>query len=137
MINVFTDGGARGNPGPAGVGIYISQNGQEIFKEGQYIGETTNNIAEYKALIVAISWLIDQKLTTEQVLFQLDSKLVVEQINGNFKVRDHKLIPLFNQAQDLLSNFSSYQITHIPRALNNRADQLVNEALDNFLNPSS
>lgn len=134
MINVFTDGGARGNPGPAGIGVYITKNNKELFSLGKEIGETTNNVAEYTAVVEALSYLVlvKEKIQNESVIsFFLDSELVCRQINGIYKVKDSKLRELMfivRQKEGELSIPVSY--THIPREKNKHADRLVNAALD-------
>jgi ribonuclease HI len=117
MIKIFTDGGARGNPGPAALGVYIcNQKDEEIFSVGKYIGETTNNVAEYSAVLEAFLWLREKNIQ-EEVRFFLDSELVCRQLNGIYKVK--------NAALGLKVTFS-----HIPRELNKKADRMVNIALD-------
>ncbi len=134
MINVFTDGGARGNPGPAGIGVYITENGKEMFSLGKEIGETTNNVAEYTAVVEALSYLVSvkEKLENENTIhFFLDSELVCRQVNGIYKVKDSKLRDLLfvvRQKEGELGMPISY--THIPREKNKQADYLVNAALD-------
>lgn len=129
-INVYTDGGARGNPGPAATGIYITSNdGKEILRLGKRIGETTNNTAEYRAVIEALSWIkenLKEKLT---ISFFLDSSLVVNQLNGIFKVKEKHLRDLLfriRQLEQEINTDISYR--YIPREKNKVADFLVNSS---------
>jgi len=146
-IIVHTDGGARGNPGPAAVGVVIEEvaegnpsthfvrSGRAI-EIGRRIGETTNNVAEYTAVIEALRKLKSQiTMTNDQqkmeIQFFLDSKLVVEQLNGNFRVKDGKLRELMMQVKILEQEVGGVvTYTYVPREQNTRADWLVNRALD-------
>lgn len=136
-INVFTDGGARGNPGPAASGVYIEEEtGKEIASFGVYIGNTTNNVAEYTAVIEALRWLLKhkEKIITEDISinFFLDSQLVVFQLNGLYKVKNELLHSLFKKIRELeLQIQKSIRYSHIPREQNKKADREVNRALDN------
>lgn len=137
MINIFTDGGARGNPGPAAVGVFISDDKKKIAGFGEKIGISTNNVAEYKAVIAALDFLIKNKGIIEDdlnVSFFLDSKLVCSQINGLFKIKEPKLRELLfiirEKEADLKINIRYF---YIPREKNKEADRLVNAALDNKL----
>jgi len=126
------DGASRGNPGPAGVGIIIAgEQGTTRVRISSYIGETTNNQAEYKALIMGLREAA--RLGAEHIDIKTDSKLVVEQVRGKYKVRHANLRPLFEEAKQLLAEFRSFTITHIPRHQNNAADALANEAVDRYL----
>lgn len=132
-ITIFTDGGARGNPGPAGIGIVIEglSGGKQSFAE--YIGETTNNEAEYRALITALQKL--KKLAGKKKLDQIDcyadSELMVKQLNGEYKVKDTNLRGLFLEILALKSELKAPVLFHhIERAKNSGADELVNNILD-------
>lgn len=131
---INTDGGARGNPGPAAVGIVINKflenNTTEIIKIGKYIGATTNNIAEYTALIEALKAAREQKGTNLECL--LDSELVVKQLNGQYKVKDVNLNKLWHEIKTLEKLFQKVSYTHIPREQNKQADKIVNEVLDSI-----
>jgi len=128
-IITHTDGGARGNPGPAAIGCVIEdQQTHEIYTISRSIGSTTNNQAEYRALLAALEKAKDLHAT--HVACYLDSELVVKQMNGDYKVRAKNLAPLFLKIWNLSHDFSSISFTHIPRSLNKKADALVNEALD-------
>lgn len=128
-LTIFTDGGARGNPGPAGVGVVIKSAGKDIKKIGRYIGETTNNQAEYKAVILALEEA--KKLKAQELDFYLDSELVVKQLNRQYKVKDPDLAPLFLEIWNLSTALKKITYTYIPREQNKEADKLVNEAIDN------
>lgn len=137
MLKVFADGGARGNPGPAAVGVYvIDENNRILCKVGQKIGVATNNVAEYKAVIVALSLLLRKKelLTHRQIQIYLDSKLIFSQINGLFKIKNSVLRELLFEVREKEAELAvSIQYFHIPREQNKEADKLVNLALDNKL----
>lgn len=126
---IHTDGASRGNPGEAGIGVVISDERGKTLKElKSYLGMTTNNVAEYRAVLLALEKAF--ALGADRVTLSLDSELVVRQITGEYKVREAHLKPLHCQALDLLQRFSKYRILHIPREENRRADQLANEAID-------
>lgn len=124
---IHTDGGARGNPGPAGIGAVLEYDGK---KEGlnRYIGETTNNQAEYKAVIMALERA--KEIGAKEVDLFLDSELVQQQLSGNYKVKNADLQPLFIKIYNLSLSFKKIKYTHVPRAENKEADALVNQALD-------
>ncbi len=129
---LYTDGGARGNPGPAAIGAVIyNEGGQELKRVGKYLGETTNNQAEYKALIEALKQAVI--LGGERLVCNLDSELVVRQLQGQYKVKEPTLKPLAEEALRLSAKFIQVQFVHIPREKNKLADQLVNEVLDQEL----
>lgn len=130
-ITTFTDGGARGNPGPAGIGFVLKENGQTVFAKGEYIGKTTNNQAEYRALLRALEEAI--RLGAMEVHCFLDSELLVKQLNYQYKVRDQDLAVHFVRAVQLSKNFKKITFIHIPREQNTEADTLVNEAIDRAL----
>ncbi len=135
-ISIFTDGGARGNPGPAAIGCVIKQesmvNGQMsnvvVWEYGEYIGETTNNQAEYRALIRALERSLELKL--DRVHCFLDSELLVKQIKREYRVKEPTLQTLYLKVFNLTQLFRSIDFTHIPRERNKHADRMVNEALD-------
>jgi len=127
-IKIYTDGGARGNPGPAAIGV-VFMNGDEILDEyKEFIGDTTNNQAEYRAVLAALNISRDNGYTNLD--FYIDSQLVVEQLNRNYKVKDKGLQQLFLEAWNIIQEFKKVTFTHIPREENTAADRLVNEALD-------
>jgi len=132
---IYTDGGSRGNPGPAGVGFVIcSDKGEALKKHGEAIGQATNNEAEYQALILALKKIKalfgKDKMKTAQIEIRMDSELIVSQLNHKYKIEDAKLQPLFLQAWNLLTDFGQYNFVAIPREQNSEADRLVNQALD-------
>jgi ribonuclease HI len=129
-LKLFTDGGARGNPGPAGTG-YVVYSGAGIILEkcGNYLGVATNNQAEYQALIDGLTWLTRHHPSSKVDIY-LDSLLIVNQLKGLFKVKHPQLFPLYQQARGLLGLLGSYTISHVPRAQNSVADSLVNQAID-------
>ncbi|NTU98992.1 ribonuclease HI family protein [Candidatus Falkowbacteria bacterium] len=126
---IFTDGGARGNPGPAAIGAVIRDEKEQVVAEiSEYIGETTNNQAEYRAVIAAIAKA--KELGAIELDFYLDSLLVVEQLNGNYKVKNKDLAPLFIQIHNARLGFKKVTFAHVRREQNKDADKLVNLALD-------
>ncbi len=129
-IIINTDGGARGNPGPAGIGVVIkSENGQILGNFKQYIGEATNNCAEYKALILALQETV--KISKETVLeIRMDSELIVRQMQGQYKIKEPSLKLLAAEVIKLIKNFKNVTFRHVPREQNKEADKLVNEAID-------
>jgi ribonuclease HI len=127
-LQIFTDGGARGNPGPAGIGVVIWSGNELVGRHKKYIGEATNNQAEYKAVILALEEA--KKIGAEELEFFLDSELVVKQLNREYKVKDKDLAPLFVQVWNLSLGFKKTTFQHVPREKNKEADKLVNEAID-------
>ncbi|HEX5034558.1 MAG TPA: ribonuclease HI family protein [bacterium] len=126
---VYADGGSRGNPGPAGAGAYLeSENGEPVARIYKYLGETTNNVAEYSALIFGLKEA--QRQQAEEVTVRMDSQLVVRQIAGEYRVKEPTLQKLHAQALDLLGGFKRHQVEHIPREKNAEADKLANLAMD-------
>lgn len=126
----YTDGGARGNPGPSAIGVVVkdSATGQNISTFGRYIGNTTNNQAEYQALVAAMEEAIKHGAT--EVHCFLDSELIVKQMNREYRVRDVNLQVHFVKIWNMAQTLKSATFTHIPRAKNKEADALVNQALD-------
>ena len=127
---IHTDGGARGNPGPSGIGAVVNIDGQ-VHKFKQYIGHATNNQAEYKAVILALQKA--KELDAEEVDVFLDSELVQQQLSQKYKVKNAELQPLFIQVWNLAMSFKKIKYTHVARNDNKEADKLVNEALDEAL----
>jgi ribonuclease HI len=125
---IHTDGGARGNPGPAGIGAVIKI-GDKIHEYKRYIGETTNNQAEYQALVMALTHA--KELGVTEADCRLDSELVVKQLNREYKVRDKDLAVQFMKVWNLMSEFKKVTYKHVYREDNKEADKLVNEAIDN------
>jgi ribonuclease HI len=126
---IYTDGGARGNPGPAAAaGIILAGDGSVIEEVTEYLGVATNNVAEYKALILTLRRALD--LGCKRVGVKMDSELVVKQLNGLYRVKDDKMIPLHAEVRRLLAKFEERTIEHVSRAANKHADKLVNAVLD-------
>ena len=126
---LFSDGASRGNPGPAAIGFIVTDLlGQELAAEGECIGNTTNNVAEYQALLAGLQKA--RELGINDLDIRLDSELVVRQLNGEYKVRHPALIEWKRRVDNLLGQFRSVDIAHVGREENAIADKLANEALD-------
>lgn len=125
---IHSDGGARGNPGPAAIGVVIEQNGAIIATISQKIGDTTNNQAEYRALLAGLEKA--HELGAQEVECILDSELVVKQLQREYKVKNKELAPLFVKIYNLSLQFKKISYRHVLRSENKIADKLVNEALD-------
>lgn len=134
-VIVYTDGGSRGNPGPSAIGVVIKSRGGEILKEyGEKIGIATNNIAEYEAVVFALKKLrqLYGKTHTKNmhVEFRMDSKLIVSQLSGIYKIETESLFKSFITIWNLKMDFGEVEFHHVPRAENKEADAQVNYALD-------
>jgi len=135
-LYVYTDGGARGNPGPAAIGVVIrssrtGKGGLTIAAFGRRVGETTNNVAEYHAVIAALEFILTKKINCRRINFFLDSQLVVSQLTGKFKIKQVHLRKLVELVHQLLRQLNTeVAFTHISRNQNQQADELVNQALD-------
>jgi ribonuclease HI len=128
IVKIYTDGCSRGNPGPAGIGVLIINNdGREIKRISEYIGEATNNIAEYRAILRAVNECESRKI--DEAIFFTDSELIVNQLNKSYKVKDEKIKTLYVKLLNKLINFKNWSIKHIPREDNKIADSLANQAL--------
>jgi ribonuclease HI len=126
---LYSDGACRGNPGIGGAGAVITDAGDNVLWEGkEFIGHCTNNIAEYKALILGLKGALAQGYHNLEVY--LDSELLANQINGSYKVKNETLYILMQEVQSLLSSFESVQVKHVLRRHNERADKLANLAID-------
>ncbi len=126
---IYTDGGARGNPGPAATGVYITdEQGTVVDEYGEYLGEQTNNFAEYSALISALKRAVE--LGAKEVDCYLDSKLVVEQMKQNWRVKEKTLQKLFVQCYNAAQSFEKITFNHIRREKNTKSDAWVNKTLD-------
>ena len=125
---VFCDGASRSNPGDASIGVSISLDGKEIHTISREIGIATNNEAEYQALIDGLIYCIDNSINEVDVF--LDSKLVIEQVNKNYKVKAHNLKEFNSQVENMIKEFKYIEFNHVYREDNKRADQLANLALD-------
>jgi len=128
-ITIRFDGGSRGNPGPAGIGVVLTaQDNTPLVTVGRYIGRATNNVAEYKALIAGLEEA--KKLGARKVIVRGDSELVVRQMTGQYRVKNADLRPLYERAQDLMNEFERAKIEHNYREDNSLADKLANLAMD-------
>lgn len=128
---VFADGGSRGNPGPAGAGALVKANGPEgetVGEATKFLGEATNNYAEYTSLIIGLEKALE--LGFDQVEVRMDSELIVKQILGQYRVKNASLKPLYMEAKNLANKFKQFKIVHIKRNLNKEADKLANQAMD-------
>ncbi|VAX36582.1 Ribonuclease HI [hydrothermal vent metagenome] len=126
-LEIFTDGACSGNPGPAGIGVVINRDGKRLKEISRSIGEATNNIAEYSALICALQEALIFKANRLNVF--MDSELICKQIAGSYKVKNEKLKPLFDQVKQLLRGFENVNIQHVLRAKNKEADKLATAAV--------
>ncbi len=127
MITVFIDGASAGNPGNVGIGYLIYKDKNLLKKNGIYLGIQTNNFAEYMAFIFALTEVIGMGEKDVEVFS--DSKLLCEQLNGNFKVKNKNIYPLFVLSKAIIEKFSNFRITHIEREKNSDADKLASEAV--------
>lgn len=129
-VIVHVDGGARGNPGPAAAACVISSpDGETLAEHTELLGRATNNVAEYRALLLGLAKA--RELGAGEVEVIGDSELIAKQVQGLYKVKHEAMKPLYLQAMKALRAFDSWSIRTVPRAKNKRADALVNEALDN------
>ncbi|TSC92352.1 MAG: fructose-2 6-bisphosphatase-like protein [Candidatus Berkelbacteria bacterium Licking1014_7] len=133
-FEIYTDGGARGNPGPAACAVVVfekGKKGKKIAEFGKFLGRATNNQAEYQGVLQALLWLEQQEKSARQINFFLDSKLIVEQLSGRFKLKNEGLKMLFWQIQKKIMSLGlTVNFKHIPREQNQEADKIVNEILD-------
>ncbi len=128
-LTLWTDGGARGNPGPAGIGVVIRDASNAVVAEiAQYVGETTNNQAEYQALIAGLERALE--LGAREAIIHSDSELMVRQLEGTYRVKNEGLKPVFTKAKLLIARLDRVEIRHVRRELNCEADALVNQAID-------
>jgi ribonuclease HI len=130
-LTVNVDGGARGNPGPAAIGVVVRDDSGVLEEVGETIGEATNNVAEYRALLRGIQLAAERGATELELVG--DSELVVRQVEGRYKVKNAGMRELHEEAKRALRNFDSWSIRHVRRAENADADRLVNQALDGVL----
>ena len=129
ILEIFSDGAARGNPGPAGAGAVVrSTDGRVVARVGKYLGEQTNNVAEYEGLLLGLQKALD--LGAREVRVFADSLLVVSQLRGEWKIKHPGLKPLYERARTLLSKFERTAIRHVPREHNTQADEMSNRAID-------
>lgn len=133
ILTVYTDGASRGNPGKSSYGfVIINDRKKEIYKEGKYIGVNTNNFAEYTAVLKALEYIKKNFKGEVSINFFMDSRLVVEQLSGRFKIKAPNLKPLIAQIRDLEGQYKQILYTHVPRSMNMLADYQANLALDNL-----
>lgn len=131
-MTVWSDGAARGNPGPAGIGAIVKdRRGRVLAEVGQGIGIATNNVAEYRAAIAGLSRA--REAGAVEVLLRADSKLLIEQLAGRWKIKNAGLRPLHQQARALLAGFERFTLEHVPRERNTEADRLANRGVDAWL----
>jgi ribonuclease HI len=131
-VIVHVDGGARGNPGPAGIAAVVTApDGSRLVERGDYIGEATNNVAEYRAVLLGLE--LARELGAREVELVGDSELVARQIGGQYKVKNPGLRPLFVETMRALREFDRWSVRNVRREANERADELVNAALDEAL----
>ena len=128
-LTIYVDGGSRGNPGPAGIGVVVlDDKGKKLKSFDKYIGIATNNIAEYNAVIYGLQEALIEK--ADEIELRLDSELAAQQLKGEYRVKNTNIKPLFEQALHLLSGFKKFTIKHIAREKNKEADKLVNKAIN-------
>ncbi|NLP10295.1 ribonuclease HI family protein [bacterium] len=128
VIQVHIDGGSKGNPGPAGIGVVFSDADGAVLREYyEYIGEETNNAAEYHALLKALD--LAEEMGYDSLSLHSDSELLVGQISGDYQVKNERLLPLYFRAEEAIRRLRSFSIRAIPRAENKRADRLANLAI--------
>ena len=132
-VKVNTDGGARGNPGPAASAFLVRKGDAIIFEDSKFLGNSTNNVAEYTAVILALQWLVEnfKSLETQTIEFFMDSELVVKQLNGIYKIKSRNLLPLFLKVKELVKKLPvKVLFTFVYREHNKDADSLVNKEID-------
>ena len=126
---LWTDGAARGNPGPAGIGVMLkTKGGRVIVAEGRSIGHATNNVAEYRALLFGLEKALERGVRRVEV--RADSELLIKQLRSEYRVKNPGLRPLFEQAVTMLRRFEAVRLTHVRREHNSEADKLANEGID-------
>jgi ribonuclease HI len=129
FATLWTDGAARGNPGPAGAGVMLkASSGEVLAAEGRFLGHTTNNVAEYRALLFGLERALE--LGVRRVEVRADSELLIKQLKGEYRVRNAGLRPLYEQALALIARFEATRLKHVRREHNGEADRLANEGID-------
>jgi probable phosphoglycerate mutase len=129
------DGGSRGNPGPAGYGVVIEQADGTITELKEFLGSSTNNIAEYSGLLAALRWAVDHGISRLRI--RSDSELLVKQLRGEYRVKSAGLLPLYEDACAMIRTIGNVTFEHVRRELNTNADRLANEAMDEGASHSS
>ncbi len=127
-LSIYIDGAARGNPGPAGAGALLKEGSKTVIEIYKYLGDATNNVAEYSAAIFGLQEAI--ALGYKKVTLYMDSELVSRQLNGEYKVKDGKMKTLFEKAVSLVNSFDSVKIVKVDREENKQADKLANKAIN-------
>jgi ribonuclease HI len=136
VMVAHVDGGSRGNPGPSGYGVYISDGeGKRLAELGEFLGVQTNNFAEYSGLIAALEYAVEHGYGTVKVVS--DSELLVKQMKGQYKVRSEALLSIYGEAKTLIRKLDRFEIRHVLRHLNKDADRLANEAMDRGMGRAS
>lgn len=130
-ITTYTDGGARGNPGPAGAGAVVYEGEKKIAEVKKYLGERTNNWAEYEAVVLALQEAKKRGFTGREIEMRMDSELIARQLSNIYQVKEETLWPQYMKVHNLLvAHFKHAVFVHVPREKNKEADRLVNEAID-------
>lgn len=128
---LYTDGGSRGNPGKAAAAcVLYDENNKTIDAKGSYLGIATNNVAEYKGIILGLNTAIKNNI--KHLDCYMDSELIIKQINGQYKVKNLELLKLYNNVKELVKQFEKISFTHVVRSKNKQADMLVNKVLDSL-----
>ena len=131
-VSVFSDGAARGNPGPAGAGaVVLDGRGRVVARVGKFLGRQTNNVAEYQGVLIGLRRAL--QLGAREVDVRADSQLMIRQLDGSYKVKNAGLLPLFKEAKELLRKFDKVTLRHVPREDNGLADEMSNRAIDEEL----
>lgn len=133
LLTIYTDGGSRGNPGPSACAFAAEFAGETIKKGSKYLGTATNNVAEYEGVLLALNWLtsVGDKIEFKEVLFILDSELIVKQFKGVYKIKNKNLLKINIEINKLIKDLNkNIYFKHVPREKNKLADSLVNEELD-------
>ncbi len=130
-VVIYTDGGARNNPGPAGAGVVIRDGDKTVAEVKKYLGERTNNWAEYEAVILALTEAKKRGLAGREIEVRMDSELIQRQLTNEYQVKEETLWPQYIKVHNLLvAHFPNTRFVHVPREENKEADRLVNEAID-------
>jgi ribonuclease HI len=141
QFTIFADGGSRGNPGPAGAGAIVrDEYGKVVAEVSEFLGHTTNNVAEYTGILSALETLLSlegEHASEASVVVKMDSLLVVKQMNGEYKIKHPNLMPLAARVKELTRKFKSVSFAHVYREHNKEADKLANLAMDRGMNRSN